>query len=74
MPWAAPLIWRVAIFLMERRGLARRNLQILLQYGVLVPGGYSRDFSTLIISSLLIASLAANLALPLLTGSISWVP
>ncbi|KAL5638187.1 hypothetical protein ACGC1H_005028 [Rhizoctonia solani] len=74
MSWVAPLIWRVAIFLMERRGLARRNLQILLQYGVLAPGGYSRDFSTLIISSLPIASLAANIASPLLTGSISWVP
>ncbi|KAH7320558.1 hypothetical protein B0J17DRAFT_633668 [Rhizoctonia solani] len=35
MAWGTPLIWRVAVFLMERRGLSRRNLKTLLDYGVL---------------------------------------
>ncbi|KAL5639003.1 hypothetical protein ACGC1H_003392 [Rhizoctonia solani] len=72
--WTTSLCWRVAIFLMERRGLARRDLKALLSYGQLPPGAYSRDWSTLIIGTLLLASLVANFSSPLLTGSISWVP
>ncbi|CAE6526224.1 unnamed protein product [Rhizoctonia solani] len=74
MAWGTPLIWRVAVFLMERRGLSRRNLRTLLDYGVLVPGAYSSDFSSIIIGLLLLAVIAANFASPILTGSISWVP
>ncbi|CAE6395546.1 unnamed protein product [Rhizoctonia solani] len=72
--WTASLCWRIAIFLMEERGLTRRDLKILLSYGQLAPGAYSTDWSTLVISSLLLASLVANFSSPLLTGSISWVP
>ncbi|CAE7181385.1 unnamed protein product [Rhizoctonia solani] len=72
--WAASLGWRIALFLMERRGLARRDLNILLQYGQLSPGAYKNGWSTLVIGALLLSSLAANLSSPLLTGSISWVP
>ncbi|EUC61173.1 transmembrane protein, putative [Rhizoctonia solani AG-3 Rhs1AP] len=72
--WTASLCWRVAIFLMERRGLARRDLKALLSYGQLPPGAYSRDWSTFIIGTLLLASLVANFSSPFLTGSISWVP
>ncbi|KAJ1303717.1 hypothetical protein OPQ81_008142 [Rhizoctonia solani] len=32
--WAASLCWYVALFLMERRGLARRDLKTLLKYGL----------------------------------------
>ncbi|KAH7320360.1 hypothetical protein B0J17DRAFT_724041 [Rhizoctonia solani] len=53
MAWGASLIWRVAVFLMERRGLSRRDLKTLIHYGAL---------------------LVANIASPVLTGSISWVP
>ncbi|KAG8757108.1 hypothetical protein FRC11_004794 [Ceratobasidium sp. 423] len=72
--WAASLCWYVALFLMERRGLARRNLRALLEYGLLAPSAYSKDWSTLISGALLLAILAANLSSPILTGSISWVP
>ncbi|CUA69236.1 hypothetical protein RSOLAG22IIIB_08360 [Rhizoctonia solani] len=74
MAWVTPLIWRVAIFLMERRGLARRDLKVLLRYGVLTPGVYRKDFSTLVIGPLLITCMVANFSSPILTGSISWVP
>ncbi|CAE6531101.1 unnamed protein product [Rhizoctonia solani] len=74
MAWGTPLVWRVAVFLMERRGLSRRNLKTLLHYGVLGPGAYSSDFSSIIISLLLLAVIVANFSSPILTGSISWVP
>ncbi|EUC61172.1 transmembrane protein, putative [Rhizoctonia solani AG-3 Rhs1AP] len=72
--WIASLCWNIALLLMERRGLAHRDLQTLLQYGVLAPGAYSRDWSTWLIGSLLLAGLVANLSSPALTGSISWAP
>ncbi|KAH7320557.1 hypothetical protein B0J17DRAFT_710836 [Rhizoctonia solani] len=74
MAWGTSLIWRVAVFIMARRGLSRRNLQTLLDYGVLAPGAYSSDFSSIIIGLLLLAVLIANFASPILTGSISWAP
>ncbi|KAH7320566.1 hypothetical protein B0J17DRAFT_772984 [Rhizoctonia solani] len=72
--WAASLCWNVALFLMERRGLARRDLQVLLKFGILAPGAYSKDWSTWVIASLLLTGLVANLSSPIVTGSISWVP
>ncbi|KAL5639017.1 hypothetical protein ACGC1H_003406 [Rhizoctonia solani] len=72
--WAASLCWNIALFLMERCGLTHQDLQALLRYGVLTPGAYSRDWSTWLIGSLLLAGLVANLSSPVLTGSISWVP
>ncbi|CAE7150953.1 unnamed protein product [Rhizoctonia solani] len=72
--WAASLSWNAALFLMERRGITRRNLKILLQSGLLAPGAYSRDWSTPIIGALLMTNLVATLSSPILTGSLSWVP
>ncbi|KAH7320559.1 hypothetical protein B0J17DRAFT_293893 [Rhizoctonia solani] len=72
--WGTSLIWWVAIFLMERRGLSRRNLKTLLHYGVLKPGAYWSELSTVVIGLLLLVVLVANFASPILTGSISWVP
>ncbi|CAE6522673.1 unnamed protein product [Rhizoctonia solani] len=74
MAWGTPLIWRVAVFLMERRGLSRRNLKTLLHYGVLSPGAYWSDLFTVVIGLLLVIVLCANFASPVLTGSISWTP
>ncbi|CAE7126584.1 unnamed protein product [Rhizoctonia solani] len=72
--WAGLLCWNVALFLMEKRGLVRRDLQTLLKYGLLAPRAYSKDWSAWVIGALLVASLAAGLASPVLTGSISWAP
>ncbi|KDN45523.1 hypothetical protein RSAG8_04847, partial [Rhizoctonia solani AG-8 WAC10335] len=35
--WIASLTWYIAFFLMERRGLGRRDLKVLLNYGLLAP-------------------------------------
>ncbi|CUA72819.1 Transcription-associated protein 1 [Rhizoctonia solani] len=72
--WAASLCWNIALFLMERRGLAHQDLQALLRYGLLTPGAYSMDWSTWLIGFLLLAGTVANLSSPVLTGSIAWVP
>ncbi|KAJ1303706.1 hypothetical protein OPQ81_008131 [Rhizoctonia solani] len=74
MAWAGPLCWRAAFFLMEKRGLPRRDLKTLLTFGILSPRVYVRNFSTLTIGTLLLASLVANFSSPILTGSISWLP
>ncbi|KAJ1303718.1 hypothetical protein OPQ81_008143 [Rhizoctonia solani] len=72
--WTGLLCWNIALFLMERPGLARRDLKVLINYGILSPGTFSKNWSILIIGTLLLATLAANLSSPILTGSISWVP
>ncbi|KAH7320564.1 hypothetical protein B0J17DRAFT_772983 [Rhizoctonia solani] len=72
--WVATLWWNVALFLIDRRRVAVRDLRTLLRFGQLTPSTYSRDWSTWIIGILFLVSLAANLASPILTGSISWVP
>ncbi|KAH7320561.1 hypothetical protein B0J17DRAFT_723831 [Rhizoctonia solani] len=72
--WAGSLSWYIALFLMERNGLDRRDLRALLNHGLLSPSAYSRDFSTWLIGALLLTSLVASLSSPILTGSISWVP
>ncbi|EUC60910.1 transmembrane protein, putative, partial [Rhizoctonia solani AG-3 Rhs1AP] len=71
--WMAPLCWRAAIFLMERRGLDRRDLKFLVRYRLLIPRTYLASLPTLIISTLLLTGLAAHLSSPILTGSIAWV-
>ncbi|CAE6385756.1 unnamed protein product [Rhizoctonia solani] len=72
--WAASLCWNVALFLMERRGIARRDFETLVHSGLLAPGAYSKSWTTLLIGILLLVNLAANLSSPILTGSITWVP
>ncbi|CAE6467113.1 unnamed protein product [Rhizoctonia solani] len=72
--WIAAICWNVAFFLMEKRGLTLHDLKSILHYELLAPGVYSRDWYTWLIGALLLASLAANLSSPILTGSISWVP
>ncbi|KAL5639016.1 hypothetical protein ACGC1H_003405 [Rhizoctonia solani] len=71
--WMAPLCWRAALFLMERRGLHRRDLKLLVSYRLLAPRRYLTSLPTLIIGTLLLTGLAANLSSPILTGSIAWV-
>ncbi|KAF8691607.1 hypothetical protein RHS03_08748, partial [Rhizoctonia solani] len=70
--WMVPLCWRVAILLMERHGLRRQDLKGLIKHRLLTPHTYFMNVPTFIIGTLLLAGLAANLASPILTGSISW--
>ncbi|EUC60982.1 transmembrane protein, putative [Rhizoctonia solani AG-3 Rhs1AP] len=72
--WIASLSWYIALFLMERRGLTRRDLKVLLNYGLLAPGAYWGDWSTLVIGALLLVGLVANFSSPILTGSVCWIP
>ncbi|CAE6445893.1 unnamed protein product [Rhizoctonia solani] len=74
MWWAAPLCWPIAILLMERRGLHRRDLNALIKYRIITPSTYIASLPTFIVGTLLLASLAANLSSPLLAGSIAWSP
>ncbi|KAF8674557.1 hypothetical protein RHS04_07232 [Rhizoctonia solani] len=70
--WMVPLCWRVAVLLMERHGLRRQDLKGLIKHRLLTPRTYFMNIPTFIIGTLLLAGLAANLASPVLTGSISW--
>ncbi|KAG8688382.1 hypothetical protein FRC11_005539 [Ceratobasidium sp. 423] len=72
--WVTPLCWRIAIFLMDRHGLHHQDFNVLIKYRMLTPGTVFRSFPTLIIGTLLLTSLAANLSSPILTGSIAWIP
>ncbi|CCO29724.1 hypothetical protein BN14_03743 [Rhizoctonia solani AG-1 IB] len=74
MAWTASLCWPIAALLMEKRGLRRRDLKALIKYRMLMPWKYLESLPTFLIGTLLLVSLAANLASPLLTGSIYWVP
>ncbi|QRW22664.1 hypothetical protein RhiXN_07700 [Rhizoctonia solani] len=70
--WVAPLCWRIAVLLMERHGLRRRDLKALIGYRLLTPHTFLKNVPTFIIGTLLLAGLVANLVSPVLTGSISW--
>ncbi|CAE6458474.1 unnamed protein product [Rhizoctonia solani] len=72
--WSTPLCWHIAVFLMENRGLRYRDLTTLVSYRVLTPKLHLRSLPAFITGTLLLASLAANLASPALTGAIAWVP
>ncbi|KAF8669033.1 hypothetical protein RHS04_08913 [Rhizoctonia solani] len=74
MAWVVPLCWSITIFLMERNGLHRQDLKALVKYRVLMPQTYTASIHTLIIGTLLLISLAANLTSPIITGSIAWDP
>ncbi|KAG8705031.1 hypothetical protein FRC11_009369 [Ceratobasidium sp. 423] len=74
MAWVVPLCWRIAMFLMERRGLRHGDLKTLIDFRLLNPRTYLHSLTTFVIGTLLLASLAANLSTPIVTGSISWVP
>ncbi|KAF8669032.1 hypothetical protein RHS04_08912 [Rhizoctonia solani] len=74
MGWVVPLCWSIAIILMEKYGLYRRDLKTLVKYRVLAPRTYFASTPTFVIGTLLLASLAANSISPLLTGSIVWDP
>ncbi|CAE6467099.1 unnamed protein product [Rhizoctonia solani] len=72
--WVTLLCWRVAVSLMESPGLRYGDLKTLATYRLLTPGAYFRSFPTFLTGTLLLVSLAANLASPILTGAVSWVP
>ncbi|CUA72650.1 hypothetical protein RSOLAG22IIIB_04970 [Rhizoctonia solani] len=59
---------------METHGLPRRDFEWLVKYQVLSPMSRLKAWSTLIVATLLLASLAANISSPIITGAISWVP
>ncbi|KAJ1303708.1 hypothetical protein OPQ81_008133 [Rhizoctonia solani] len=72
--WVTTISWRIAIFLMEKSGIHRQDFRALIKYRLLTPGTFLTSLPTLIVGTLLLANLAANLSTPILTGSISWVP
>ncbi|CAE6469859.1 unnamed protein product [Rhizoctonia solani] len=59
---------------MESPGLRYGDLKTLVTYRLLTPGSYFRNLPTFLTGTLLLVSLAANLASPIVTGVISWVP
>lgn len=75
--WLGPLGWCCAFILMERAGLRPGQLHTLINYGIHLPrnflglkGKQRIDLLTAIILALV---LPANIAAPVLTGSVTWV-
>lgn len=71
--WASSLCWRSVFFLMGRSGLRRQELDNLISLGVFTPRSYFRDPFVFIIGVILLATISAPAASPILTGSITWI-
>lgn len=72
--WASSLCWRSVVFLLGRTGLRQQELEWMISFGVLTPVAYCRDFFIFIIAVILLATVSAQAASPILTGSITWIP
>ncbi|KAG9101412.1 hypothetical protein FS749_007219 [Ceratobasidium sp. UAMH 11750] len=72
--WSGPLYWRSAFLLLEKTGLKRRDLKRLVSFGPSTPVAYFKGKHPFFIGIIFLGTLPAQLAGPILTGSISWVP
>ncbi|KAL5636852.1 hypothetical protein ACGC1H_000728 [Rhizoctonia solani] len=74
--WAASLSWRVIMLLAEtsRAGLNRSEIEWVASYGALPPLSHFRLSLNPILGIILLVTLARNVASPILTGSVAWVP
>lgn len=72
--WAGSLCWRGAFVLMETAGLRPRDLDWMISYGVFTPLTYGRHVRIFCVGVILLVTLSAQAASPLLTGSITWTP
>lgn len=71
--WGGSLCWRIAFFLLEKTGLRYRDLDWLISYGCFPPT-YDKHLFAFRIGLILLVTLSAQVASPILTGSITWQP
>ncbi|KAB5589200.1 hypothetical protein CTheo_7358 [Ceratobasidium theobromae] len=70
--WTGPLCWRSAFLLMEKAGLRRQDLKWITGFGIPAPQAFIKHTRLFVLGWILLASLVAQSASPILTGSISW--
>ncbi|KAB5588240.1 hypothetical protein CTheo_8317 [Ceratobasidium theobromae] len=72
--WATSLGWRGAFLLMERVGLRLQDLKGIIRYSLLPPPSYLKHPLAFLVGLTLIATILAQSASPIMTGSITWQP
>ncbi|CAE6405968.1 unnamed protein product [Rhizoctonia solani] len=74
--WAASLCWRVIMLLAEtsKAGLNRSEIEWVASYGTLPPLSHFRLSLNPVLGLILLGTLTRNIASPILTGSVAWIP
>jgi hypothetical protein len=72
--WAGPLCWRSVFLLLEKTGLRRRDLEWIINYKFLTAHTYGKHALPFFITTILLSTLIAQSASPIVTGSIAWTP